>query len=116
VRALQTDARVVLQTERGIMSAIWTKAFPKQVRPKIDRQQEYGKIRTKFLRENKACEICKDSAATDIHHKRGRAGALLCDTIYWMALCRSCHSFIHQNMEQARMAGWLCKKGEWNKQ
>src|SRR4051812_49196612 len=56
----------------------------------------YSKLRAAFLLERPRCEYptgCQN-AATDVHHRKGRVGALLLDTAHWSALCRPCHQFV----------------------
>lgn len=91
------------------------------------RQQisEYALLRDKFLWvvskvypggfQPSKCQRC-GNPATDVHHTRGRAGRLLLDTQYWVAVCRQCHEWIGSNPNEARKAGLLCSKGEWGKQ
>lgn len=50
----------------------------------------------------------------EIHHTRGRAGSLLLDERFWLAVSENGHRFIHENMDLAREYGWLCEKGLWN--
>ena len=52
---------------------------------------------------------------TEVHHKRGRLGALLLDQRHWLGVSRLGHRFIHSNPQIARQYGWLCDKGEWNR-
>lgn len=52
---------------------------------------------------------------TEVHHTRGRAGALLLDKRFWIAVSRIGHRWIHSNPAEARRRGWLCAVGEWNK-
>lgn len=54
--------------------------------------------------------------ATEPHHSRGKLGSLLCDTRFWIPVCRAAHTWIDANREKARELGLLCKRGEWNKQ
>jgi hypothetical protein len=44
--------------------------------------------------------------ATDIHHKKGR-GKNLCKKESFMAVCRKCHTFIHDNPAWARENNYL---------
>jgi hypothetical protein len=50
----------------------------------------------------------------EVHHTRGRAGSLLCDERFWLAVSKQGHRWIHANIEKARNMGFLCAKGEWN--
>lgn len=45
--------------------------------------------------------------ATEIHHKNGRNGKRLIDIQYFMAICRTCHEWIHANPKKARELGYL---------
>ena len=77
--------------------------------------KDYAKLRKKFLEENPLCEVCKDANAIEIHHSAGRTGRLLNDETHFVAVCRSCHNWIHENIQQAREAGWIAQKGGWNR-
>lgn len=57
---------------------------------------------------------CFNPADKSPHHSRGRAGSLLCDTRFWIALCPKCHAWVHNHPENARRAGLLCERGLWN--
>lgn len=50
----------------------------------------------------------------EVHHTRGRAGALLLDERYWLAVSKQGHRWIHEHPAQARNMGWLAQPGEWN--
>ena len=62
-----------------------------------------------------ACDRCETVSLLDVHHIRGRAGKLLCDTRYWKLVCRTCHKHIHSHIEESRKRGWIAKPGEWGK-
>lgn len=100
-----------------------------------ERNAEYLKVRAvwMFLPDGgvRPCEACKlidklpgmtggTSAvahpASEPHHSRGREGKLLCDTRFWVAVCRPSHIWIDSNREKARELGLLCKVGEFNTQ
>lgn len=66
----------------------------------------YLKIRHSYLNRNPKCECC-GAPATEIHHKKGRENDLLLDPLYFMAICRTCHSWIHTNPKEAREKKWL---------
>lgn len=64
------------------------------------------------------CQVRKFDAfkaATECHHRNGRAGLLLMDERFWLPMCGSCHRFTHSNPDEARRLGLLCAVGEWNK-
>ena len=41
------------------------------------------------------CEICGNDGVVDVHHIRGRIGALRTDPENLLGLCRSCHAACH---------------------
>lgn len=51
----------------------------------------------------------------EVHHTRGRAGSLLLDQRFWLALSKQGHRWVHENPELAREYGWLCAAGDWNR-
>ena len=70
----------------------------------------YRKLKHDYIADHMSCEVCLDAAATDIHHKLplGRGGKL-CDTSIFMAVCRFCHSKIHNLPKWAEQQGYLTK-------
>lgn len=57
-------------------------------------------MRQTFLSMHQRCSASLngcDGMATDIHHKSGRIGELLLDTTKWIAVCRSCHTYIESH-------------------
>lgn len=69
------------------------------------------------LRESQNGElICsrKSHYCNDIHHARGERGALLTDQRFWVPVCRIAHNWIHNNVDKARILGFLPPRGEWN--
>lgn len=119
-------------------AALWTKAYPDQVRRRTAantagcahrsdveklRQTVYAGIREMFLRGNRACAGCyyvaktmQPSRAVDVHHQRGREGLLLFDVRYFIPLCRRCHEFVEANKEKAREFGLEAERGYWGRQ
>jgi hypothetical protein len=84
---------------------------------------EYQKVRDAFLavhRNCQCCEIRRDHGenivlqpSCSIHHKFGR-GSNLCDVRGFVAVCSSCHAFIHGNPSRARELNLLCEPALWN--
>ena len=72
---------------------------------KLTELKEYRKKRDVFMK-GKLCEFpdCKEKA-TDLHHAKGRVGALLTDVRYFKALCRKCHRWAEENPDQAKALG-----------
>jgi hypothetical protein len=53
------------------------------------------------------CQICAKRRSYDIHHTAGREGPMLLNHRYWMAVCRPCHTRVHENPAWAREKGYL---------
>ncbi len=83
------------------------------------RQREskaYSLLRAAYLKANPSCQrilirygnwaTCPNHSV-DIHHVAGRLGGNYLNTETWMAVCRSCHDWIHANPKQAREQGLL---------
>lgn len=73
----------------------------------------YATRRREFMAANPMCHHC-GQPSTELHHSRGRAGALLVDTRYFIALCGKCHDNVHEHPAWAREAGLLANAAEWN--
>jgi hypothetical protein len=119
--------------------APWTTAFPEQVKrtPKLSKPTKRRKpvrqvskrratAMVEYRREvvlyliaqrkiNWRCPVFPHQVATEIHHKRGRVGNLLLDKRHWLAVSRDGHNWIHAHPTEARMRGWLCAPGDWNR-
>ena len=84
------------------------KSSPKRMKPRsykrAAQEREYRKLRVRFL-EDALCERC-GFQANEIHHKKGRIGALLTDTDYFMAVCSPCHRYIEDHPKESREKGW----------
>lgn len=75
--------------------------------------------RVKVWLVGRLCEanLCWNPAtnpATQVHHKRGRIGALLNDERHWMGVCDDCHKWMHTFPAKAKEWGWLAGAGQWN--
>ena len=90
-----------------------TKSAISQVSSKRKKKDlEYSKLRKRFLTDFSLCQIAVKGCsvnATDVHHKFSGSDR---DTYYlvqsaWLAVCRACHSWIHENPEKARILGYL---------
>ena len=62
--------------------------------------------RKTYLEQHPTCEVCKQSPATEIHHKAGR-GSKTADPSMFLAVDRECHRRIHDNPSWARENGFL---------
>jgi hypothetical protein len=68
--------------------------------------KEYKKVRADYLTAHPVCQVdgCR-RFASEIHHRAGRAGDLLCDASHFLAVCRTCHQKITIN------SAWAFEKG-----
>jgi len=73
---------------------------------KRGKRLRYFKLARTFKREHPICQKCGEARATDVHHKFGR-GKFLNDVSTFVALCRSCHDWVHAHPKEAREAGLL---------
>ena len=87
-------------------------AIPRVSAKRAKKDAEYSKLRQRYLTENPLCVIkvagCANGA-TDVHHVFSGSDR---DIYYlvqstFLATCRSCHQWIHNNPEQARILGYL---------
>jgi hypothetical protein len=73
---------------------------------RIDRLRK--KIRTELFELHPLCQRCGKRPPTDLHEPLPRSqGGDPTDKASVTAICRECHSEIHNNPEQARRDGWL---------
>ena len=90
----------------------------KQPRPVSDRQRHrlsiYRRLRRSFLQSNQKCARYSTMPSREIHHTRGRAGTLLVDVRFWVAVSREAHDWIQSHPIEARAEGLLCPVGSWN--
>lgn len=85
---------------------------PKKISPISKKMREtmdeYSKKRAAFLVVYSKCQAklvgCTGNA-TDVHHKAGRGENHL-NISTWMAVCRSCHSWIELNPTEAKELGY----------
>jgi hypothetical protein len=68
----------------------------------------YSILRTKYLQNHPYCEAhlpgCQINA-TDIHHSDGKVGGLYLDDTKFKAVCRMCHTYIHEHPDIAKELG-----------
>jgi hypothetical protein len=82
------------------------KAIKKVASKKAIENAMYRVVRAAYLADKPLCEVCRNEAH-DVHHKKGRIGALLTDAAYFLAVCRPCHDKIHANPLWAYEKGYL---------
>lgn len=71
--------------------------------------KEYNHLRKEFLKVNNVCPVT-GKKATEIHHKKGRIGNLLCDVTNFLAVSREGHIKIELNPEWAKEKGYSLKR------
>lgn len=80
----------------------------------------YSQRRKWFLIEKPFCKRCQSLGISrrseSIHHTHGRRSRLLLYGTWWVALCNRCHEWVHKNINEARIGGWICPVGQWNVQ
>lgn len=76
--------------------------------------RKYRKEKAEFLEKNIWCEFPASDGrpsclnrSVDVHHINGREGKKLRDQSNWVAVCRFCHDYIHNNGKEARRLGIL---------
>lgn len=73
----------------------------------------YVRVKKAYLEAHPICEAClhleveNPSKSEDLHHVYGRISALLCDSRFFLAVCRHHHDWIHANPNLARYLGFL---------
>lgn len=88
--------------------------YKQEAREFIRRAQQNG-VKCPIVTTIEDLKLRANPTVTEVHHTRGRAGSLLRDQRWWLAVSRCGHNFVHENIELAREYGWICPKGEWNR-
>ena len=74
--------------------------------PKRAKQERlYARMRVEFLEANPQCEMC-GHRAQQVHHRKGRVGALLTDPEFWAPVCARCHDAITNHPHWAIESGY----------
>lgn len=69
--------------------------------------REYSVLREQYLETHRGCAVCGERRATEIHHMAQRRGEMLNDPVWFLAVCRECHTDIHARPSWARQKGYL---------
>jgi len=85
------------------------RSLPRYSKKRKDSDKEYSEGRKIFLSNYPLCQahlpsICTQ-ISTDVHHVAGRMGSLYLDRSNWLSVCRTCHSWIENNLKSAREMG-----------
>ena len=84
-------------------------------------RRAYIKAKARFLAAHPWCAWGlaqvppKRIRASAVHHVRGRAGALLLDERFWLAVSQRGHRAIHDAPVVARELGLICPLGSWGR-
>jgi hypothetical protein len=78
--------------------------------------RQYKIVREAFLEQFPACQVCRDQymrgerewvrRASDIHHRKGRAGDWLTRAEYFLPVCRLHHTELHNHPKWAMEQGY----------
>jgi hypothetical protein len=85
------------------------KPIPKISKKHNKKLRDYSIISKKFKEDNPICQANITGCtfdATEVHHMKGRTGALLTDVKYFISLCHNCHTYIELNPLEAKAKGW----------
>jgi len=66
----------------------------------------YSALAKDFKKAHPVCQVCRHNRTKDVHHKEGR-GPNLNNVATFIAVCRGCHKYIHDNPSWARERGYL---------
>lgn len=93
--------------------------IPPRSKKRAKQEREYSKVRKKFLEENPHCAVhdgewsqengnflFEPCLATEVHHQKGKIGALLTDTRYFLPVCRVAHDYIEKHPLEAKEKGY----------
>jgi hypothetical protein len=88
----------------------WYKQTPPKSIPKVTPNKrvqldEYSKKRVAFLALHPSCQgklVGCTKVSTEVHHKAGRVGDNFLNMSTWLAVCRSCHTWIENHPEDAK--------------
>jgi len=94
---------------------------PKSISPVSAKRRvemdEYSKKRLAFLALHTSCQaklVGCTGVSTDVHHKAGRVGDNYINMNTWLAVCRSCHTWITDNSKEAIELGLSTSRLENN--
>lgn len=122
-----------------------SKPLKKVGKSRAKQHSEYRSIQKSFLEKNPYCELCLGrtlgaslqqareilrgdrplfvieasggsvNPATEVHHRNGRIGRLLCYEPFFIASCRRCREWPHEiALKTARDLGFIAPASEWN--
>lgn len=84
-----------------------TKPIPRVSAKQRARHADYAPRAQAFKKANPTCQVCNHRRTDDVHHKSKRSGPNMSDESTFLAVCRTCHNWIHENPGSARKMGCL---------
>jgi len=107
------DCHKPVENRDSGLCATHSKALRKVVQPSLRKTGEklaksltaYTERKRVFLR-GKRCAVHPELAATEIHHRAGRVGAMLLDEKYWLPVSAKGHVYIEMHPKEAKERGW----------
>ena len=92
---------------RQEMKAQVVKPVKKVSEKRSGEMAEYLKLKREYLALYPVCEVEEcNIKAIDIHHQRGREGARLLDTNFFMSVCRAHHNEFTEHSKKAIESGY----------
>ena len=83
------------------------KPIKKLSQKRLNQNSEYLKLRLEFLSDNPKCQVIDcNKESNQVHHKKGRIGALLTDIRYFLSVCAECHEKIELEPVWSKKQGY----------
>lgn len=98
-----------MTSNKTLQSTKTFKPINKQSDKEKKRQAQYKLVRAYYISGHPNCEAQLNGCtleSTDIHHQKGKIGKLLIDMNFFVALCRSCHSYLEVHPKEAKELGF----------
>ena len=84
-----------------------SKPIPQISKKRLSELAIYRPLRDKYLAEHPICEVKGCGRKTDDLHHKAKRGSNLSNVDTFMAVCRTCHIWIHTHPEESRMLCYL---------
>ena len=94
------------------------KRIPRMSKTRTIQNQEYAKIKSKFLDNNPYCFVCGDNVPLKyrtVHHWAGRVGDLLIWVPGFRTCCVKCHQFIETHRNDSVKLGYRAPNNLFNR-
>lgn len=70
---------------------------------------KYKEARLAYMQAHPVCEACGIANSEQLHHKKGR-GRNYINIDTFMAVCHTCHTYIHAHPAESYEKGWMIKR------